>query len=169
MNPNSGQQTRAAIDAVVADVDLVGVILAGNIGPSGFAAASLVCKVWLSVCRMDERVLRGVAAYQGGLTKGVFMKLFAISSQEADALPRTKHKRYGGGVYFLYHREAVDAILAAGGITNWRTGLRLRIENTSITRWPSRPGCVRRASQQEERLHARALHQRGCYSCQVGG
>ena len=114
MNANQGHRTRIAIDAVVSDVNLVALILAGNIGPSGFAAASMVCKSWLSVCREDERVLRGVAAYQGGLTKCVFMKLFAVSSQEADALQRAKRLRFGGGHYFLYRADAVDAVLAAG-------------------------------------------------------
>ena len=113
---NQGHRTRIAIDAVVSDVNLVALILAGNVGPSGFVAASLVCKAWLSVCREDERVLRGLAAYHGGLTKGVFVKLFAISSQEADALPRAKHLRFGGGHYFLYRADAVDAVLAVGGI-----------------------------------------------------
>ena len=36
-----------------------------------------MCKTWLRVCRSDERVLRGVAGYQDGLTKSGFMKLFA--------------------------------------------------------------------------------------------
>ena len=156
MNANQGHRTRIAIDAVVSDVDLVALILAGNIGPSGFAAASLVCKAWLSVCREDERVLRGVAAYQGGLTKGVFMKLFAVSSREADALPRAKCLRFGGGHYFLYNADAVDAILAAGGINTWRDRLRHRAANPCIVRWPSQLGCIRQSSQQEERLRAKA-------------
>ena len=81
--------THAVMRDVVCDLDLVAHILAGNIGPSAFVAASLVCKGWLSVCRTDERVLRGAAQYQGGLTKGTLIKLFAISSCVADALPRT--------------------------------------------------------------------------------
>ena len=105
------QRTRAAIDAVVSDVDLLALILSQGIGPASFTAASLVCRTWLRVCRSDERVLRGVALYQGGLTKGAFMKLFALTSKEADALPRTSHRRYGGGSYFLYRGDAVDAVL----------------------------------------------------------
>ena len=65
MNANQGQRTRIAIDAVVSDVNLVALILAGSIGPSGFVAASLVCKAWLSVCREDERMLGGLAGYHG--------------------------------------------------------------------------------------------------------
>ena len=157
---NRDQRVRIAIGAVVSDVDLVALILAGNIGPSGFAAASLVCKSWLSVCREDERVLRGVAAYQGGLTKGVFMKLFAVSSQEADALPRAKRLRFGGGHYFLYRADAVDAVLAAGGIKAWRDRLRVSCKSPCIARWPSQQSGVRLSSQQEERLRARELQRR---------
>ena len=160
MNANQGHRTRIAIDAVVSDVNLVALILAGNIGPSGFAAASMVCKSWLSVCREDERVLRWVAAYQGGLTKCVFMKLFAVSSQEADALPRAKRLRFGGGHYFLYRADAVDAVLAAGGIKAWRDRLRVSCKSPCIARWPSQQSGVRLSSQQEERLRARELQRR---------
>ena len=160
MNLNRDKRVRIAIGAVVSDVDLVALILAGNIGPSGFAAASMVCKSWLSVCREDERVLRGVAAYQGGLTKCVFMKLFAVSSQEADALPRAKRLRFGGGHYFLYRADAVDAVLAAGCIKDWRDRLRVRGKSHCIARWPSQQSGVRLSSQQEERLRARESQRR---------
>ena len=160
MNANKGHRARIAIDAVVSDVNLVALILAGNIGPSGFAAASLVCRAWLSVCREEERVVRGVAAYQGGLTKGVFMKLLAVSSQEADALPRAKRLRFFGGHYFLYRVDAVDAVLAAGGIKAWRGRLRVRGKGPCIARWPSQQSDVRLSSQQEERLRAQESQRR---------
>ena len=144
------------MDAVVSDDDLVALILSHGIGPASFVAVSLVCKSWLRVCRSDERVLRGVALYQGGLTKGAFMKLFAISSKEADALPRSTHKRHGGGIYFLYRSDAVDAVLAAGGIKEWRKRVRFRGENPCIVGWPQQPNCFRRACWREERHHSRA-------------
>ena len=50
------------------------------LGLTGFDAACLVCKTWLNVCRSDERVLRGVALYQGGLAKSAFMKLCRSSN-----------------------------------------------------------------------------------------
>ena len=109
-----------------------------------------------------------MATYQGGLTKGVFMKLFAITSKEADALPRTTHKRFGGGVYFLYHKEAVDITLAAGGVKAWRDRLRIRAENPCIARWPSQRDCIRRNSQQEERLRARASQQAAWRLVRIG-
>ena len=110
MGANKRMRTHAVMRDVLSDLDLVAHILAGNIGPSAFVAASLVSKGWLSVCRTDERVLRGAAQYQGGLTKGTLIKLFAISSCVADALPRTSHARYGGGTYFLYGEAAINAL-----------------------------------------------------------
>ena len=97
MSANKRVRVCAVMEGVLADADLVGVILAGNVGPSAFAAASCVCKTWATVCKTDERVVRGAALYTGGLTKSALMKLFAISSQEADALPRSTHKRFGEG------------------------------------------------------------------------
>ena len=155
-----GRKSSVAIDAVLSDDDLVALILSRGIGPASFTAASLVCKAWLRVCRSDERVLRGVAGYQGGLTKSGFMKLFAISSKEADALPRSTHKRYGGGSYFLYRGDAVDAVLTAGGIKEWQKRLRFRGEHPRIVGWPQQPDCFRQACLREERLHTQAAQRR---------
>ena len=154
MNSIWRRRTSLAVDAVVSDEDLIGLILSQGMGPASFTAASLVCKTWLRVCRSDERVLRGAALYQGGLTKGAFMKLFAITSKVADTLPRSSHQRRGGGSFFLYRGDAVDAILAAGGIKEWQKRLRFRAEHPSIVGWPQQADCFRRASWREERLHA---------------
>ena len=148
----------AAVGDVVANADMIAVILAGNIGPLTFEAASLVCKTWLSVCRTDERILRGATSYQGGMTKGALMKLFAIASQEADALPRTSHKRYGGGSYFLYRKDAIDALLAKDGFETWQKRLNVRGQtpskhSLSMYRNESR----QRNPQQEERLRSREM------------
>lgn len=154
---DSRRRVCKAVDAVVSDDDLLALILSQGIGPTSFTAACLVCKSWLRACRSDERVLRGVALYQGGLTKGVFMKLFAITSKEADNLPRSSHKRFGGGSYFLYRANAVDAVLADNGIKKWRERLLFRAEHPCIVGWPQQTDCFRRASRQEERLHAKAV------------
>jgi hypothetical protein len=140
------QRTLAVIEAVLSDTDLVASILTSALGPSGFDAACLVCKTWLNACRSDERVLRGVALYQGGLTKSAFMKLFAVT--------------YGGGSYYLYRKDAVDAILANGGLKTWQRRLRLRAENPAIYVWPSQRSCPLRKFLREERLHARDAQQR---------
>lgn len=153
-----------AVDRVVSDPDLVALILRENIGVSAFGSASLVCRVWLQVCRSDVRLLRGVALYTDGLTKGAFMKLFAVSSSAADALPRTTHKRYGGGTYYLYRQDAVDAILAdGGGMAAWRDRLRARAASPQCVVWPfgpDQPPSLRGMSGQEERLRARAAQRR---------
>ena len=110
--------------------------------------------------------MRGVAAYQGGLTKGVFMNLFAVSSLEADALPRTSHKRFGGGSYYLYGKDAVNAVLKTDGMEKWRARLRFRAGHPCIIRWQNQPHCVRLAALKEERLHEREAQRQGWF--QVG-
>jgi hypothetical protein len=165
------QRTRAVVDAVVSDVDLVAIILAGNVGPSSFVAASLVCKSWLQACRDDGRVLRGAALYQSGLTKCSFMKLFAISSHEADLLPRSSHTRFGGGTYFLYRSDAVDAVLAAGGFKGWHRRLKLRGARPSTTLWQKQLDCFRRNFSLEERIHRTEASRRRalCLVATTGG
>ena len=63
------------------------------------------------------------------MTKSLFMKLFAVALREVAALPHTTHKRYGGGTYFLYQEDAVNAVLAASGIKEWWRRLRLHAEH----------------------------------------
>ena len=155
-------RTLEAIQAVVSDTDLVALILWGSIGPSSFNAASLVCKAWLSVCRADECVLRSVALYTGALTKGVLMQLLAVTSRHADTLPRESYARLNGGICFLYRKAAIDQILAAGGLSAWRERVRMRGANQGSVKpaYPSYPrlACsTRLVSQQEERLHVRAV------------
>ena len=161
----SGHERTTAIDTVVSDHDLMSVILRGPMGMTGFERVQMVCKVWLGVCRSDAVLLRGVALYTGGLTKGAFMKLFAVSPAAADELPRTTHKRYGGGSYYLYRQDAVDAVLAAdGAMAAWRERLRLRGVNGSPMRlFPAQPRPLhqfRSPAAQEEYLHAREAQRR---------
>ena len=158
----------AAVDAVISDDDLVTLILCQGIGPASFVAACMVCKSWLRVCRSDERVLRGVALYTGALTKGEFMKLFAVTSGEADVLPRSSHRRYGGGSYFLYRDDAVDAVLAAGGVKAWQRRLQMRAERPCIVKWPKQADCFRLASRREERLHGQEVQRRALLLAQRG-
>ena len=159
MDEGTKRRASVAVEAVVSDTDLVALILATGIGPTSFLAAGLVCKAWLRVCRTEERILRGAALYQGALTKGALMKLFAIPSKVADELPRSSHKRYGGGRYFLYREDAINAVLAAGGMKAWQKRLRSRGEHACVVGWRPRP---ERSFCQEERLHARAVKQRVC-------
>ena len=149
------QNKLSAMTDVVSDPDLISLILIGNVGPSTFATASLVSKAWRGVCMSDERIVRSIAWYQGGLTKGVFTKLFALSSSSADILPRTSHRRYAGGIYFLYHETAVDAVLKAGGVERWRERLRLQADRPRARRCLQNYRSMHSVFQQEERLHLR--------------
>ena len=152
----------SAITNVVSDPDLISLILMGNVGPSSFATASLVSKAWRSVCMTDERIIRSVACYQGGLTKGTFTKLFALSSSDADVLPRTTHRRYAGGIYFLYHDAAVEAVLKRGGMDRWCERLRLQADRPRVGRCNQNYRSLHSIFQQEERLHLRTSQRRLC-------
>ena len=157
------QRALEAINAVVSDADLVALILACGIGPTSFAAASLVCRTWAYVCRTDERVLRGAAQYQGGLTKSAIMRLFALSSQQADALPRAMYARFRGGMYYQYRSDAIDTILAIGGMEEWRKRRSRRTEQPAHVygvQFSSPSLCLHRAFEQEQRLHARSQPRR---------
>ena len=147
---------------VLSNPDLVASILRGNVGPTTFAAAGAVSRAWLQACRFDEGVLHSVALYQAGLTKAALMRLFALSSHDADALPRTSHARHGGGHFFLYREPAVDALLGAAGMEAWRYRLHARAQlqgSTNIMRSRSRPRCAPRRApwQEEDWLHARSV------------
>lgn len=110
----------ASADAVLQDRELVALLLRGNVGPATFAALACVCRTWRMVCYEDEDVLRAVAAFNESLTKGIFMRLFCLSSDEANALPRTEHVRLRGGKFYLYGEAAVDQVLASGGMETRR-------------------------------------------------
>ena len=59
------------------------------------------------------------------LTKRALMGLLALSSQEADRLPRATKPRRGGGVMYLYPVAAVDrGWEVVGGAAAWRLRLR---------------------------------------------
>ena len=139
---------QAAASEVLSNPDLVAHVLSGTVGPSTYFAASLVSKAWHAACRADETLLRLVALYQGGLTRTVFVRLFALTQREAEAMPYTVKRRPLGGVYYLYGAEAVDRVLADGGFDQWRQ----RLANRPAPRWRGTLTHWR----DEERLHARA-------------
>lgn len=149
------QRRVAVINEALSNPDIVACILRGNVGPSTFAVASEVSRVWLGVCRSDETVLRAVALFQGGLTKAKLIHLFA--TREVDALPRTQHALARGGAYYLYRAPAIDMLLGADGMSAWRRRMRERADSPwcPFMLWPPPPPPPRRAPcQEEERLHA---------------
>ena len=98
-------------------IDLVEMILAkAQLGPRAFVAVSGVSKAWNAACRRNERLLVGCAA-NSTLTKGILMGLFALSSAEANRLPRTVRLRRDGGVAYQYEPEqAAAALVLVGGV-----------------------------------------------------
>ena len=137
----------AAGNAVLSNPDLVFCILSGGIGPSTYFAATLVCKSWRDACRADETLLRLVALYQGGLTRGMFTRLFALTAREARDMPHTTRTRAEGGTYYLYGAAAVDLVLAPGGFVKWRQRLESRPATTRVVSgsWELEDGLHRRA------------------------
>lgn len=116
----SAMQSSAAWD-VLSDADLVALILAhAQDSPASLAAHSRVCHVWRAVCRTDERLLKS-AALARPMTKRAFMALFALSSPEADILPRGMRARVPSGFMYMYTAPAVREVLPMlGGMPGWR-------------------------------------------------
>lgn len=96
----------AAMLAVTENGDLMRLVLA-KLEPRSYVYASRVCKQWRDVCR-DATLAIGSAKAAAWLTKRVMMGMLGLSSAEADALPRETHRRYGGGVMYVYPCDAVD-------------------------------------------------------------
>lgn len=148
------ERRAAATREALGNPDILACILRDNVGPSTFAAVSEVCRAWRAVCRSDPTVLRSVALYQGGLTRGKLMHLFAITQCEAKSLPYKAHTRYDGATYYVYSAPAVDALLCNSGMEAWRLRLQARA-SSPVALWPPPPRPPQRAHWQEEaRLHA---------------
>ena len=81
-----------------------------------------------------------VASNAKTLTKGQFRGWFALSSMEADALPREMCTRRAGGLYYLYRAPAFELVVHGGllrDVCDWETRLHLRglvREYTRLTR-----------------------------------
>jgi hypothetical protein len=112
-----------AIANVMSNADLVTHILSGTIGPTTLVAASRVCKLWHSVCRSDETVVRLAALYQGGVIKTIFCGLFALTPLEAATLAHTVHHHRSGRLYYVYRDAAVADVLGRGGMAALRDRL----------------------------------------------
>ena len=123
------------MDTVLESPDLLAMILSqACVSPASFVAFGRVCKLWRGVCHTDERILLAAAHSQAFLTKGVLVGLFALSSAEADNLPREVRTRKGGGMMYMYSAGAVSVALPlVGGLTGWVQRLLQRaIQQASI-------------------------------------
>ena len=76
----------------------------------------------------------------------------ALGPLEADALPRTWHRRGSGGFYFFYEREAVAALLKE---RSWRQRLRANADRPALV--AARSSMRLLTWRQEERQRARML------------
>jgi hypothetical protein len=82
-----------------------------------------------SAIRGAPSLLARAARNAGALTKTQLMGFLALTSAEADALPRSQYVRLrGSGFYFLYRGAAFDHALAVLGSANeWEARLRARV------------------------------------------
>ena len=79
--------------------DLLALVLSlAQLLPHSFVAASRVSKGWRAACCGDEQLLLRSARARAYLTKRDLVGLFALSSAEADRLPRRACSRRDGGV-----------------------------------------------------------------------
>lgn len=66
---------------VLQNPDLMRIVLLNNVGAATAIATGCVCRVWREATA-DQEVMRAAALYTGGLTKGMFMRFFALSASE---------------------------------------------------------------------------------------
>ena len=76
--------------------------------PNDLVSVSRVCHQWRLICHDDARTLVLNAAPQV-MTKTVLMGLFALTSAEADTIPRTVYTRRDGSYYYLYENVSERA------------------------------------------------------------
>ena len=129
MRLRSAPPTSMAIASVIENEDLLGLILQlADLAPRDFVAVSRVSNVWRSVCVRDGDIALQAARRAHCLTKRALMGLLALSSAEADRLPRATRNRPGGGIMYQYPvtvvNEAWDGFV--GGAEEWRQRLAKR-------------------------------------------
>jgi hypothetical protein len=133
----------ASMAAVLENEDLLALTLQeAELTPRDFVNVSRVNKGWHDVCMRNGTLALKAARRAEYLTKRALMGLLALSSQEADRLPRATKPRRGVGVVYLYPVSAVDrGWEVVGGAAAWRLRLRERsieqhaIETVFGTEW----------------------------------
>ena len=125
-----------AMSTVLENDDLLALILQSvELTPRDFVHASRVSKSWHEVCTRDARLALKTARSAQYLTKRALMGLTALSSQEADWLPRATRLRWDGGIMYLYPVAAVDmAWSVVGDDFQWHVRLQERSRNKIISR-----------------------------------
>ena len=113
---------------VLGNEDLLALVLAhAELLPASYVAMSRVSRTWRAVCRRDEGLLIKCAKARPYLTKRDLVGLFALTSREANLLPRETYMRRDGGVMYKYEMTVVDGLLVMlGGMEGWRLRLERR-------------------------------------------
>jgi len=118
--------------AVLESEDLMSLIME-HLDPTSIVALSRVSRnariALRAAIRGTPDLLVKAACNAGALTKTQLMGWFALTSFEADALPRSQYMRLRGpGFYFLYRAAAFDQALddCLGSAKEWEARLRAR-------------------------------------------
>ena len=119
-------------EAVLESEDLTSLIVK-YLDPTSIVALSRVSRSTRTALRAAIRgapdLLVRAACNACALTKTQLMGWFALTSAEADALPRSQYMRLrGSGFYFLYRTAAFDQALdnCLGSAKEWEARLRAR-------------------------------------------
>ena len=80
------------------------------------------------MCLRDASLLTRAACECKFMTKAIVMGLFALSSAEANALPRAVRPRYAGGFMYRYEpaRVTAEALGMVGGVGGVKSRLKKR-------------------------------------------
>lgn len=155
----------AAMESVLANGDLLGLIFAcADLGPADVVSVGRVSRLWRDVSLQDASLAIAAARAASCLNKRVLMGLLALSSAEADALPRETRRRWGGGVVYVYPKYVVDEawIRFVGSGEAWHARLRERAR---------RQRCIERAFGSEWRVlqwsGAKRMRVDSCTACAV--
>ena len=128
---NPARFTSGMARVVLESVDLASLV-AEHLDPTAIVALGRVSRdvrsSVRSVIRGAPRLLALAARNAGALTKTQLMGFLALTSAEADALPRSQYARLRGrGFYFLYRDDAFDHALAIlGSADEWEARLHAR-------------------------------------------
>ena len=119
-------------EAILEGEDLMSLIME-PLAPTSIVALGRVCRnartgLRAAIRGTPDLLVKG-ARNAGALTKTQLMGWFALTSLEADALPRSQYVRLRGpGFYFLYRAAAFDQALdgCLGSAKEWEARLRAR-------------------------------------------
>lgn len=126
---------RPTLETVLDCTDLA-ILVLGGLDPASMVALGRVSRsvraARSAAIGASPRLLVQIAENARALTKTQLMGWFALSSAEADALPRAQYMRRAGGFYFLYRQPAFKQVLDGRektiltGVADWNARLKKR-------------------------------------------